>query len=101
MNSQGHILCVHGRSRLNTRVEFFWYKINLLISITLYNDSKDARTADYLRYRLLDDDPRYRPIQKLSLTETYKAGVQKLFFIFFSSRFDQVGGGPICKINCL
>ena len=55
--------------------------ITNVISITLYNDSKDARTADYLRYRLLDDDPRYRPIQKLSLTETYKAGVQKLFYI--------------------
>ena len=52
--------------------------ITNVISITVYNDSKDARTADYLRYRLLDDDPRYRPIQKLSLTETYKAGVSKI-----------------------
>ena len=49
--------------------------ITNVISITLYDDPKDARTADYLRWRMLEDDPRYRPIQKLSLTQTYKAGV--------------------------
>ena len=55
--------------------------ITNVISITLYDDPKDARTADYLRWRMLEDDPRYRPIQKLSLTQTYKAGV----FIFWAA----------------
>jgi len=53
--------------------------ITNVISITLYDSQKDAHNADFLRWRMLDDDPRYRPIQKLSLTQTYKAGVVTLW----------------------